>query len=105
MVSNVSIGLRLKQIIAYVNRSAKRYLGFNKTVYVDQRAAEYRGYWEKAAKDLSADFIVLRDDFWEIRDNGHRVRIANDIVPINDPIVFYITSDKGLCFASPILPS
>ena len=83
MPQKVSLGLRLKQIATYVLRAAKRYLGLNKTISVSQRASKYRGYWENAAKDLSAEFIPILDDYWEIRHNGRSFKFANDIIPIN----------------------
>jgi D-alanine-D-alanine ligase-like ATP-grasp enzyme len=98
MENRLSHWMKIKQLIAYVRRAAKRFLGLNRTVYVEQRVQEYCKYWENAAKFLSAKFTFMTDDIWEIEMNGHRTRINNYIVPINDPLVFRISSDKALCY-------
>ncbi|MEO8449789.1 MAG: addiction module protein, partial [Gemmatimonadota bacterium] len=65
---------------------------------VRERVAEYRGYWEEGARLLGADFVVLREDIWEVRLGGRRARLANFQTPFDDPATRRLAGDKAYCY-------
>lgn len=80
-----------------IARAARRRLGLEKTVYVDQRTDEYRGYWSQAAAALGGALIELTPQFWEVRLDGRRTRIAGHLVQADDPVTLELAGDKGFC--------
>ncbi len=92
------VWLNCRRLAAFGERSAKRLLGFERTVYVGQRVQEYRGYWEGAARLIGAEFHDLADDVWEVRRDGRRTRICVSHVQLNDPVVSDISANKKLCY-------
>ena len=68
------------------------------TRYVWQRAPEHRRCWQSAAAGLGAEFVELTDRVWEVRRGGHTIRLANDLVQLDDPVVLEIAGDKELTY-------
>lgn len=89
--------LRLRRLQARLSRIARRRLGLDRTVYVDQRLDEYRNYWAEAAHVLGAEFVSLTERIWEVRHGERRTRMVNDFVQANDPVILQLTSDKAYC--------
>jgi cyanophycin synthetase len=90
--------LNFRRVAASVERSAKRLLGIQRSVYVDQRAGEYRGYWEGAARLIGAEFRDLAEDVWEVRRDGRHTRLCISHVQLNDPVISDISGNKKLCY-------
>ncbi|MGI9146221.1 MAG: hypothetical protein ACR2IK_06720, partial [Chloroflexota bacterium] len=65
---------------------------------MEDRLGDYRAAWEMAARALSADFVVLADDLWEVRLGSRRTRIANHLVQVDDPVILRIAGDKPYCY-------
>lgn len=90
--------LKVKRILFRILRAARRYLGPSRTLHFEPTLEDYRGYWEGAARILSAEFIPLADGLWEVRLNGRRTRIMNRMVQLGDPVVNAVSGDKALCY-------
>ncbi|HEX8692847.1 MAG TPA: hypothetical protein VF746_10530 [Longimicrobium sp.] len=97
MGERLSPRLRAKRIAARLAREGRGLLGPARTVYVDRRVDEYRGYWEAAARLIGADFGELAPGLWEARLDGRRTRIANYVVEADDPVTLRVAGDKALC--------
>jgi cyanophycin synthetase len=69
-----------------------------RTIYVDERVQEYRGYWAGAAQRIGAEFQDLSDRAWEVRRGGRRTRIYISHVQMNDPVVSDLSGDKAFCY-------
>jgi cyanophycin synthetase len=80
-------------------RDGRRALGLNRTVYVDERLGEYRGYWEGAARLLGAELNDLAPGIWEVRLGERTTRIAGYVVAADDPVTLRVAGDKPLCHA------
>jgi cyanophycin synthetase len=80
-----------------LERAARNLLGRTRTTYLDQRVAEYRMYWEAAARNLGATFHPLCRDIWEVRRGREHTRIANYLVQIDDPVTLRIAAEKPYC--------
>jgi phosphosulfolactate synthase len=95
----VSTGLRLRvrRLGAVLAREGRRALGLERTVYVDQRLDEYRGYWRAAAERIGAEFVPLSPALWEVRMGGRRTRISGYVVQADDPVTLRLAGDKALC--------
>ncbi len=93
----MSAGLRLRRAGVRAGRAARRALGLDRTVYVDQRVGEYRGYWSAAAALLGARFTDLAPGLWEVELDGRRTRIAGHVVGADDPVTLRVAGDKALC--------
>ncbi|MDQ3771544.1 MAG: hypothetical protein M3343_05585 [Actinomycetota bacterium] len=61
---------------------------------MDQRGDEYRGYWQAAARSLSAEFTSLDVDLWRVHLNGKTTTIHNHLVQADDPVVLHMAADK-----------
>src|SRR5688572_2676009 len=88
--------LKVERFGHRLHRSARRALGLDRTVYVEQRLGEYRGYWEAAASRLGAQFHTITDGIWEISRNGASVRLAGHVAPVDDPVTLRLAGDKEL---------
>jgi glutathione synthase/RimK-type ligase-like ATP-grasp enzyme len=69
-----------------------------RTVYVWERVAEHRSWWETAASAIGADFVPLSPRIWEVRRRDRSTRIANELVQLDDPVILEIAGDKELCY-------
>ncbi len=98
MDATPSIRLKVKRLAFYFLRAARRFLGINKTVYVEALVGRYRRYWEEAAGILGAQFVPLTEDIWEVRLEGRHTRIKNYMVQLGDPVTNRIVADKPLCY-------
>lgn len=98
MSAELGAGLRLARWRCRLARRARDLLGLNPTVYVDQRIAEYRRYWEEAAQHISAEFHPLTDGVWEVRKNGRKTRLANHITQCDDFVTLRLAGDKEYCY-------
>jgi cyanophycin synthetase len=96
-VSDFNRRLPLIRFFIRLRRLLNRLFGREKTVYVDERVAEYRGYWSGAAKHLSAEFVNLSEDVWEVRLGDRRTRIANYVTEADDPVTLHVAGDKPYC--------
>jgi cyanophycin synthetase len=67
--------------------------------YVEQRSAEYLGYWQRGAQALGARLTALGEGIWEIEAAGRRTRVANYMVQIDDPVTLRLAADKPYCHA------
>jgi glutathione synthase/RimK-type ligase-like ATP-grasp enzyme len=92
------VWLGCRRLVRFGIRSAKRFLGLERTVYVGQRVREYRGYWEGAALRIGAEFRDMADNVWEVRRDGRRTRLCGAHVQLNDPVVSDISANKKLCY-------
>ena len=90
--------LRVFRWLAWGRRIAGRLPGRRRTVYVDQRVAEYRDLWSAAARAIGADFVDLESDKWEVRRGDRSTRISNDLVQFDDPVVLALAGDKSYCY-------
>ena len=81
-----------------MRRFARTLLGATRTTYVGERTREYHGYWNDAAKKLRATVHPLVEGVWEIRRDERRIRIANHVVPIDDPVTLRLAGDKAYCY-------
>jgi len=80
-------------------RRARRALGLNKTVYVQDRVPYFHELWRSAAADLGWQFVPLSRSVWEVRDGEHVVsRINNFVVQLDDPVTLDIAGDKLLTY-------
>lgn len=79
-------------------RKARRVLGAKRTIYVDERVQEYRGYWAGAAQRIGAEFHALTDRAWEVRRGGRHTRIYISHVQLNDAVVGDLSGDKAFCY-------
>jgi len=75
-------------------RALQRVLRISPTAYVNDRVDEYRAYWQAGARNLTAEFVPRTELVWEIRTDGRRARIFNDIVPIDDVATIELCADK-----------
>ena len=89
--------LRARRLGAVLAREGRRALGLDRTVYVDQRLDEYRGYWRAAAERTGAEFVPLSAALWEVRMGGRRTRISGYVVQADDPVTLRLAGDKALC--------
>lgn len=94
----IAMRRRMRQWQWRLLRVGQRIAGLQRTVYVDQRVAEYRGYWEAAARHVGAEFIVLTDGIWEVRRGGARLRLANYVVGVDDPVTLRLAGAKAFCY-------
>lgn len=88
---------RIARRLFLVGRRVLRALGMGRTVYVDQRGDEYRGYWQAAARSLSAEFTSLDVNLWRVRTDGRATTIHNHLVQADDPVVLHMAADKVYC--------
>ncbi len=95
--ARVGVRLRLRRWQRFVARAGARALHLDRTVYVDQRAAEYRRYWEEAATWLGGTLTPLSSWIWEVRVRGVSTRIAGHMVALDDPVTMQVAGDKPLC--------
>jgi cyanophycin synthetase len=93
-VSWPGLRLRARQLDLRVRRKLSRLLGLERTVYVDQRLDEYRGYWSAAAKLLGARFESLTDTIWQIELDGRVARVSGHMVSLDDPVTLRLAGDK-----------
>ncbi len=91
------LGLRLLRLRHRAARAVRAALGRRRTVYVDERVDEYRGYWEAAARSLGAEFVPLSESVWEVRRAGRRTRLSNYVTECDDPVTLRVAGDKVLC--------
>lgn len=98
MSERVHWRLRARRWQCRLARAGRRLLGLSRTVYVDQRVAEYRGYWEAAARLVGAEFTPLTEEIWEIRRGPRRTRIASYVVPADDPVTLRLAGNKRFCY-------
>ncbi|MEX2284985.1 MAG: hypothetical protein WEE89_21035 [Gemmatimonadota bacterium] len=96
-MSGISLRLRARRWQTRMTRSAARLFGLNKTVYVDSRVAEYRGYWSAAARLIGAEFKSLTESIWEVRLGERTTRVSNYVVAADDPVTLRVAGDKVLC--------
>ena len=99
MDERLSPRLRARRVGASLAREGRRVLGLARTVYVEQRVDEYRGYWEGAARILGAEFSTLAPGVWEVRLGERATRIAGHVVQADDPVTLRLAGDKALCHA------
>jgi cyanophycin synthetase len=92
------IRLKVKRLAFYFLRAARRFLGFNKTVYAEELLATYRRYWEEGAGFLGAEFVPLSEDIWEVRLGDGHTRVKNSMVQLGDPVTNRIAADKPLVY-------
>ncbi len=78
-------------------RYARSACGIRSTTYVEERTAEYLAYWQQAARALSATLSPVCDGVWEVRRGERRCRIANHLVPIDDPVTLRVAGNKPYC--------
>jgi cyanophycin synthetase len=97
MSGRISLRLRARRWQTRVKRTAARVFGFNKTVYVDSRVPEYRGYWSAAARLIGAEFKSLTESIWEVRLGERTTRVSNYVVAADDPVTLRVAGDKVLC--------
>ncbi|HET7230265.1 MAG TPA: hypothetical protein VFJ16_09695 [Longimicrobium sp.] len=95
----VPLRLRARRWRCRAVRDGRRALGLARTVYVDQRVDEYRGYWEGAARLLGAEFSELAPGIWQVRLGGRATRVAGHVVAADDPVTLRVAGDKPLCHA------
>jgi cyanophycin synthetase len=91
------LGFRARRLRHRVARFVAGALRTRRTVYVDQRVAEYRAYWEGAARVLGAEFVPLSESLWEVRRAGRRTRVSNYVTECDDPVTLRVAGDKVLC--------
>lgn len=96
-MSAPGLRLRARRMGAVLAREGRRSLGLDRTVYVDQRLDEYRGYWHAAAEAVGADFAPLSASLWEVRLGDRRTRISGYVVQADDPVTLRLAGDKALC--------
>lgn len=87
-----------RRLLVFLSRRARRALRIERTVYVDERVEEYRGYWAGAAGKVGAELHQLTDRAWEVRRDGHHTRIWLSHVQLNDTVVNDLSSDKAFCY-------
>jgi len=94
---------RLRRVSLLAQRAAlllwqrlKRATGAHRTVYVPEMTAHYRSIWEGAARELSADFLSIGPQLWEVRLGERRTRIWNHMVQLDDPVTLRLSGDKLL---------
>jgi len=92
----MSLRLRAARWRAQAGRLTSAALG-QRTVLVEDRVDEYRGYWEAAARALGAELVALGPAIWEIRRGPARTRICNDLVPFDDPVTLELAGNKPFC--------
>lgn len=97
MSRSAGYGLKVRRLRHRVARLVRGTLGRSRTVYVDERVAEYRAYWEAAARALGAEFVALSDSLWEVRREGRRTRVSNYVTECDDPVTLRVAGDKVLC--------
>lgn len=90
---------RARRLVARVARTLRRLSQTHRTVYVEERVDEYRGYWESAASILGAEFVPLAGSVWEIRLNGRRTRVVNYVAGSDDSATRRVAGDKLLCYS------
>lgn len=98
MVSLRRAWLQGRRLLVLLTRKARRVLSAERTIYVDERVQEYRGYWAGAAQRIGAEIRDLSDRAWEVRRGGRHTRICISHVQMNDPVVSDLSSDKAYCY-------
>lgn len=96
-MSPPGLRLRARRLGAVLAREGRRTLGLERTVYVDQRTDEYRGYWSAAAQRIGAELVPLSASLWEVRLGDRRTRICGWMVQADDPVTLRLAGDKALC--------
>jgi cyanophycin synthetase len=91
------VSLRVQRWWCRIARTAARTLGRERTVYVDARVAEYRQYWEAAARILGGTLTPLSEGIWEVRVGRRSTRIFNYVVGIDDAVTLRVAGDKLFC--------
>lgn len=89
---------RLVRVRTRLTRSLRRRFLPPPTTYVDERAAEYRRYWEAGASAVGAEFLPITDEVWDVRRDRRRVRIYNFLTPCDDPGTRRLAGDKPYCY-------
>jgi cyanophycin synthetase len=69
-----------------------------RTVYVEERGAEYRGYWSAASRRIGGEFRELAENIWEVRRDDRRVRLCLSHVPLNNTVVSDLCADKPFAY-------
>lgn len=90
--------LKWRRLLAFLGRRVRRAAGIERTVYVDERVEEYRGYWAGAARRIGAEFHELTDRAWEVRRDGRHTRIVLSHVQLNDTVVADLSADKPFSY-------
>jgi len=90
--------LRLKRLLARLQKlwSVKR--NSSKQVYVQDRVPEYREIWRAVAEHLGASFGLVDDDLWEIGLGERKTRILNYKLQFDDPVTLEMAGRKPLVF-------
>lgn len=97
----MSSSLRLKLLRRFyqLRREVEQRLRPTKTVYVWHRVPYYRQLWEEACEICGFTLTELRDDTWEVRDNGEPVtRINNCYLELDDPVTLTIAGNKRVTY-------
>ena len=93
--------IQQRRLIEKIRKSAARYLGRSKTIYVWDRTPYYREMWKKAAQRRNMQFVELANDIWELRDNNGKcfTRINNCYVELDNPVTLHIAGHKAVTYA------
>lgn len=87
----------IARLLLIAGKGLQRALGLERTVYVNQRGDEYRGYWQAAARSLTAEFTTLGVDLWRVHLNEKATTIHNHLVQADDPVILHMAADKVYC--------
>lgn len=90
--------LDIVRLKTWIFKVARRALGLDRTIYVNQRVSEYRGYWAEGASILGAQFRELSDGMWEVESTNRVTRIANYLVQADDPVILKLAGDKPFSY-------
>jgi hypothetical protein len=89
----------LRRFAARLSRRLRALRPGHRTTYVSERVAEYRAYWDEAAKELGASFEELLPGVWEVRLGDRRARLANHVTECDNPVVLQLAGDKPFGYA------
>jgi D-alanine-D-alanine ligase-like ATP-grasp enzyme len=90
--------IKLQRLAARFRQTILKRLNLDGQTYVQHRVAEYRAMWRAVADELGASFVELADDAWELRLNGRRTRVLNDLLEFDDPVTLQIAGRKPLVY-------
>lgn len=90
--------LRAERMIARLLKIWEERRNRSGQVYVSHRVSEYREMWRGAVKEIGASFTPLTDGLWEVTRRDKRVRISNDILEFDNPVILEMAGMKALTY-------
>lgn len=91
--------IRIQRFLARLKKTIAEICGKTGQVYVWDRIREYRAMWKAIAENAGASFTEISDEIWEIKLDGSRTRVLNDILEFDNYVILEMAGMKPLMYS------